>query len=421
MTRQSLPFTQKAYQALAHAGRLAEQLRHAAITPEHILFGLLQMPDCHARLALEALHTDLNAMTRDLEDAVRTSPAASVAGAVPSNQSPSLANETKAVLTEAAHAAEQSGASAIGTFLLLLALLRTPRIPAGRILRAQNVTESALQLQAKLAGEAPSVEHIPEAPPLVIGGSRGKVSPIFVLIVIVTLLTGYLAYVGDLNSRFAVFLFVTSGWVVTLCLHEFGHAIAAYLGGDKSVANKGYLTLNPLKYTNGMTSIVLPVLIMMMGGIGLPGGAVYINTAALRSRGWRSLVSASGPLANVICAGLMLTPFAIGIASVEHHPLFWAGIGLLAYLQIHAIILNLLPMPGLDGFGIIAPFLPPNLAQAAYSFGGYVYFILFALLWSDNIVSRGIWDTIDFVSRTFKLDLSLVGLGFALFRFWVNR
>ncbi len=342
-------------------------------------------------------------------------------GAAPSIQPPALANETKAVLTEAALTAQQAGASSIDTFRLLLALLRTPRVPAGRILRAQSITEPAIQLQAKLAEEAPPVEQLSETPPFAVGGSRGNVSPVFVLIVVVTLLAGYWAYVGDFSSRFAVFLFVTGGWIVTLCLHEFGHALAAYRGGDRSVMNKGYLSLNPLKYTNGITSIVFPVLFMMMGGIGLPGGAVYINTAALRSRGWRSLVSASGPLANVICASLMLAPFAFEVAAVERHPLFWAGIGLLAYLQIHAILLNLLPLPGLDGFGIIAPFLPPSLTRAAYSFGGYVYFLLFALLWSDNIVSRGIWDLIYFLSRTFNLDLSLVSLGFGLFRFWVNK
>ncbi len=73
---------------------------------------------------------------------------------------------------------------------------------------------------------------------------------------------------------------------MSLCLHEFGHALAAYLGGDTSVRDAGYLTLNPLKYSHPLLSIIMPVLFLMMGGIGLPGGAVYINRHALRSSTW---------------------------------------------------------------------------------------------------------------------------------------
>ena len=53
-----------------------------------------------------------------------------------------------------------------------------------------------------------------------------------------------------------VFIVVTVLWVFSVCLHEFGHAWAAYCGGDRTVREKGYLTLNPLHYTNPVTSIV---------------------------------------------------------------------------------------------------------------------------------------------------------------------
>ena len=66
-------------------------------------------------------------------------------------------------------------------------------------------------------------------------------------------------------------------WVFSVCIHEWGHAFVAYHGGDYTVKDKGYLTLNPIHYTHPVTSILLPALFMMMGGIGLPGGAVYID------------------------------------------------------------------------------------------------------------------------------------------------
>src|SRR5262249_25868997 len=95
----------------------------------------------------------------------------------------------------------------------------------------------------------------------------------------------------DRAMNLVCFFIVTVLWIFSVCLHEFGHAIVAYYGGDTSVREKGYLTFNPLKYTHPVYSLLMPVIFMMLGGIGLPGGAVYINDQALRSRQWRTAVS----------------------------------------------------------------------------------------------------------------------------------
>src|SRR5512145_2144288 len=101
------------------------------------------------------------------------------------------------------------------------------------------------------------------------------------------------------------FTIVFFGWIFSLCLHEFSHALVAYLGGNYTVREKGYLTFNPLKYTHPLYSLVLPLLFLVMGGIGLPGGAVYIETWRLRSRAWRSIVALAGPMANLL-VGIVL-------------------------------------------------------------------------------------------------------------------
>src|SRR5919197_3167209 len=98
---------------------------------------------------------------------------------------------------------------------------------------------------------------------------------------------------------FAIVLF---GWIFSLCLHEFSHALVAYFSGDTTVREKGYLTFNPLKYTHPLFSIVLPLLFLVMGGIGLPGGAVYIERWRIRNRFLLSAVSLAGPLANLLLA-----------------------------------------------------------------------------------------------------------------------
>jgi Zn-dependent protease len=92
------------------------------------------------------------------------------------------------------------------------------------------------------------------------------------------------------------------GWILSLCFHEFSHALVAYWGGDTTVKDKGYLTFNPLKYTEPGLSLIMPLIFILIGGIGLPGGAVYINHRLLRDRYWASYVSAAGPFSNILFA-----------------------------------------------------------------------------------------------------------------------
>src|SRR5512147_1678581 len=156
------------------------------------------------------------------------------------------------------------------------------------------------------------------------------------------------------------FLVVLIGWVFSLCLHEFSHAAVAYAGGDTTVREKGYLTFNPLKYTHPFYSIVLPLLFLLLGGIGLPGGAVYIETWRLRSRGWVSAVSLAGPAANlllVILLGLLFRFGPVGSGGI------WPALAFLGLVETWALVLNLIPVPPFDGFGAIEPYLPMNVRQ----------------------------------------------------------
>ena len=75
----------------------------------------------------------------------------------------------------------------------------------------------------------------------------------FLVIVASTVLGGVLAWLAaesvTVLAYAGVFVFVIAGWVLSLSLHEFGHAYTAWRFGDHDVAVRGYLTLNPLKYS----------------------------------------------------------------------------------------------------------------------------------------------------------------------------
>lgn len=211
------------------------------------------------------------------------------------------------------------------------------------------------------------------------------------------------------------FAVVLIGWIFSLCLHEFSHALVAYLGGDYTVRDKGYLTFNPLKYTHPVYSLLLPMLFLVMGGIGLPGGAVYIETWRLRSRNWRTAVSLAGPLSNLLLAlilGLVLRFAPVNFSGI------WPGMAFLALLQVTAVVLNLIPVPPFDGYNAIEPHLNEVTRMQFEQTRGVFIWIVFLLLWFVPIVSDMFWGLIFFVSRILGIPLELAGLGFSLFRFW---
>jgi Zn-dependent protease len=240
----------------------------------------------------------------------------------------------------------------------------------------------------------------------------------FIMILLIAIASGALAFLGFYRQSPLIFVFVMAGWLVSLCIHEFGHALVAYWGGDTSVETRGYLSLDPMRYVQPGLSIFLPMLFVAIGGFGFPGGAVYIDHRRLRSRGIESLVSAAGPIATLLCLALLVTPFWLGLEERFGSQDFWAAIAFLAFLQITALVLNLLPLPGLDGFGITAPFLPRSLRAQATALGSLAGFILIALFIFVPAFNRIFFGAVYRLVLVAGIDPSLVGFGLHLFKFW---
>ncbi|WP_445167291.1 site-2 protease family protein [Mycolicibacterium sp. Dal123E01] len=249
-------------------------------------------------------------------------------------------------------------------------------------------------------------------------GQSVRPSPVFLVIVAITVAGGTLAWLAAESVRplsyVGVFIFVIAGWLVSLCLHEFGHAYTAWRFGDHDVAVRGYLTLNPLKYSSPLLSLGLPLLFIALGGIGLPGGAVYVRTAYMTPR-QRTLVSLAGPAANLVLAVILLA--ATTMFYDPGHPVFWAAVAFLGFLQITALLLNLLPIPGLDGYSALEPHLSPETQRAVAPAKRFGFLFLIVLLMAPALNQ---W----FFSMVFWFfDLSgvnprLASIGMQLTRFW---
>jgi Zn-dependent protease len=241
-------------------------------------------------------------------------------------------------------------------------------------------------------------------------------SPLFLSLLAVTVAGAVLTLFEDSTAAVTAgtVLFVLGGWAVSLCLHEFGHAVVAYRGGDHAVKAKGYLTLDIRRYTDPVFSIVLPLVLLAFGGIPLPGGAVWINHHALRDKRVESMVSLAGPVSNLVLGVLL----AMSVILFTPPAGLAAALSYLAAVQILAFVLNILPIPGLDGWGVIEPYM----SYAARQFGAkarpWAPFVLFAVLIGFPTIAALFFNAAYSVFELLGGDRGLAGDGRNTFMFW---
>lgn len=205
-------------------------------------------------------------------------------------------------------------------------------------------------------------------------------------------------------------------WIVAVCLHEWGHAIVAYIGGDTSVKDKGYLTFNIFKYTDPGMSLFIPMFALMMGGIALPGAAVYIDHSKLRNKFWESAVSLAGPAMSAVTLILLSLPFYLGMVPDSPRGWLWPSIAFSTQLLAFVTVLNLIPLPPLDGYGLLEPWLPAPVRNKLRQFSVYGIWILLAALWFVKPIGDALWTISDNIIVALHVPLPLVGVGAVLFQ-----
>ncbi len=357
--------TRDARAILESATRLASDHRRARTSPTDVLEATLHSPDSLAVGEMRALGLEPAAVHLD----------GSGDGA--------LSLSLRQLVLNANREAQGLGHHRVDSIHLLLALLYGDSPSTAVPLQEAGLTLYDLRNRLQ-TGAAPVDGELRRRPlpPL-----RGvvRISPVFAGLLAATAASGALLWTGLVPGAagLVTILFVTAGWITSLCIHEFGHALVAYLGGDRAVAASGYLTLNPLRYTNVVFSVIMPVVFLLIGGIGLPGGAVYINHSALRTRAWSSAVALAGPVGTLLCAAIVAAPFLLSAdqAWVVAHVTFAAGLAFLGFIEAFALVLNLIPVPGLDGFGVIRPWLPYQWQATAGRIGMNGIFFVFLALW----------------------------------------
>ena len=163
--------------------------------------------------------------------------------------------------------------------------------------------------------------------------------------------------------------------VVGITFHEFSHAFTADQLGDHRPRALGRITLNPAAHIDPLGAI----LFLLVGfGYGRP---VPVNVYALRpGRVGMAMVSAAGPLANVVVAIVFAVVFrAMEIGGVDSP----FALGLVYYTIFYNFvlaILNLIPIPPLDGYNVVLPFLPPQWQYTVQRYAQYGFLLLIVLI-----------------------------------------
>lgn len=399
-------YTTSARQVIAQAQQHAARSHAPAVTPEHLLLALLGVKNNLALRALALMQVDPSKLRQQLTPPIAggNARAAALSGAPPA-----LGAEARQVVHWAAKEAALLRHKEVDALHLFLGLFYLQDGPVLDLLAAHGLSLPEVRQQVFTNSK---VLRPRRALPW---RAAIRPSPIFLGLLVALVACGLALWFSPPEPLVQplTILFIGIGWVVSLCIHEFGHAFVAYLGGDQAVKEAGYLTLNPLKYTHPLLSIALPLLYLAMGGIGLPGGAVYINRAALRGRQWEMWVAAGGPLGTLVCIALIVLPFFLGWRewiTIENFA-FWAALSFLGFLQVTALIFNLIPIPPLDGFGIIEHLLPDELRYRLRMAGSLFLLLFFLMLWQDGPVTEAFWREVIRVVDLFHIPTDLVLLG----------
>ncbi len=171
-----------------------------------------------------------------------------------------------------------------------------------------------------------------------------------------------------MNLSYILVSFV--GIAVAISVHEFGHAFAAHLLGDDTAKMQGRMTLDPAKHID---PIGLITLLVFHFGWAKP---VPVNPNNFRNyKLGNVLVSLAGAIGNIlaaiVCVFVMKSAKLEAIQTISNVTLIY-NVGFAAF--------NLLPIPPLDGWGIISTFIPYKYNDLVYKYEAYSYPILLILL-----------------------------------------
>lgn len=200
--------------------------------------------------------------------------------------------------------------------------------------------------------------------------------------------------------------------ILAITVHEAAHGWMASRLGDQTARMLGRVTLNPIKHIDPIGTIAVPIGLYFLTGF-IFGWAkpVPVNWRNLHNiRRDTALVALAGPLSNLLMAILWAIAIKIGLSIGDASPwvakplVYMGSMGIL--INAILLVLNLLPIPPLDGSRVVASLLPYNLQRYYYFLERWGMLILIGLMVS-GLLGKLLFPMVGFVEG---LTLTLVGL-----------
>ncbi|MDD3652276.1 site-2 protease family protein [Immundisolibacter sp.] len=198
-----------------------------------------------------------------------------------------------------------------------------------------------------------------------------------------------------------------------ITVHEVAHGYVARRLGDRTAQMMGRLTLNPLKHVDPVGTVLVPLVMLLLGGFlfgwAKPVPVDYRNLDNPKRD--MAIVAAAGPLSNLLMAfgWALLLRLAVSLLQTlpwAAQPLFFmaqAGIA----INLVLMVLNLVPVPPLDGGRVLTGLLPMRQAARFAAIEPYGFLIVLLLL-TSGLLGRLLQPAIGLCN---ELLLTLVGLG----------
>lgn len=176
-----------------------------------------------------------------------------------------------------------------------------------------------------------------------------------------------------------------------ITLHEVAHGWVARLYGDNTAEQYGRLTLNPIRHIDPLGTVLVPALMLLSGFLSGGGAGFIFGWAKPVPVDWSKLrnpkrdmaiVAVAGPAANLLMAVFWALVVKMGIILkspfASEAMIYMGGIGI--GINLVFMLLNLLPVPPLDGGRIVTSLLPGRLAWSFSRLEPYGLFIMLALV-----------------------------------------
>lgn len=201
--------------------------------------------------------------------------------------------------------------------------------------------------------------------------------------------------------------------IFAITVHEASHGFVASKFGDQTAKMMGRLTLNPLKHIDWLGTVIVPLLLLTYGSV-LFGWAKPVPISPRnfkRPRPYMAIVAAAGPLSNLLMAIIWAIIGKLGLLAMTHGAMAFRPVWLMGqagiYINVIIGVLNLIPLPPLDGGRIISNLIPPRTAYYYDKVEPFGFLILIILL-----VTGVLWMAIGPIIMNMTQGLfALFGLG----------